>query len=47
MLTKGPFPASFLPDAGSMPIVEAYFKLNQLKQLYRQGWLRRGIPPGR
>lgn len=25
-------------------IVEAYFALNQLKQLYRQGWLRRGLP---
>jgi putative hydrolases of HD superfamily len=25
------------------PILEAYFELCQLKQLYRQGWLRRGV----
>jgi 5'-deoxynucleotidase YfbR-like HD superfamily hydrolase len=29
------------------PLIEAYFELNHLKQLYRQGWLRRGIPPER
>ena len=29
------------------PFVAAYFELNHLKQLYRQGWLRRGIPPER
>ena len=29
------------------PLVEAYFELNQLKLLFRQGWLRRGVPPER
>jgi len=29
------------------PLVAAYFELDQLKQLYRQGWLRRGVPPER
>ena len=47
MLTKGPFPGDYLPDADVLPIIDAYFKLNQLKQLYRQGWLRRGIPSER
>lgn len=26
-------------------MIETYFEFNQLKQLYRQGWLRRGVPP--
>jgi putative hydrolase of HD superfamily len=47
MLTKAPFPADHLPDRGILPIVESYFQLVQLKQLYRQGWLRRGISPER
>lgn len=29
------------------PLIEAYFELNRLKQLYRQGWLQRGIAPAR
>jgi putative hydrolases of HD superfamily len=28
-------------------ILSAYFEWNHLKQLYRQGWLRRGVPPAR
>jgi putative hydrolase of HD superfamily len=27
-----------------LPVARAYFELCQLKQLFRQGWLRRGIP---
>lgn len=27
------------------PLISACVQWNQLKQLYRQGWLRRGIPP--
>lgn len=46
MQTKGPNPAASLRGDVS-PLVEAYFELNQLKQLYRQGWLKRGIAPGR
>ena len=34
-------------DKGLPPIVETYFEFNHLKQLYRQGWLRRGVPPER
>jgi len=45
VLTKGRFPADYLRDQDILPAIETYFKLNQLKQLYRQGWLRRGIPP--
>lgn len=26
------------------PLIEMYFEFNQLKQLYRQGWLKRNIP---
>jgi len=29
------------------PIFEAYFEFNHLKQLYRQGWLNKGLPPER
>ncbi len=27
------------------PLIEAYFEVQHLKQLYRQGWLRRGVGP--
>jgi putative hydrolases of HD superfamily len=29
------------------PLITAYFELDHLKQLYRQGWLLRGVPPER
>ncbi len=45
MQTKGINPAASLRGDVS-PLVEAYFDLNRLKQLYRQGWLKRGIAPG-
>ncbi len=32
---------------GAAPLLQAYFELNHLKQLYRQGWLKRGIPKER
>jgi putative hydrolase of HD superfamily len=39
-------PAS--PDAPPRsPLLEAYLELNQLKHLYRQGWLRVGVAPER
>lgn len=47
MQTKAPNPASALPDEGLSPFLRAYFEFNHLKQLYRQGWLKRGIPEER
>lgn len=44
MHTKAPIATQHLPD-GVLPIIEAYFEFNHLKQLYRQGWLQRGIAP--
>ena len=29
------------------PLIEAYFEFNHLKQLYRQGWLKKGVPAER
>lgn len=45
MRVKGPFPADLVKRNDVSPLVGVYFEFNQLKQLYRQGWLRRGIPP--
>ena len=47
MRTKNSHPAELLDDGLSNPVIRAYFELCQLKQLYRQGWLRRGVPPER
>lgn len=44
METKAPIPIAHLPSDRVSPLIEAYFELNHLKQLYRQGWLQRGIP---
>jgi putative hydrolase of HD superfamily len=44
MQTKAPPPILQLRGRETPPLVEAYFEINHLKQLYRQGWLRRGIP---
>lgn len=44
MKTKGPFPLTGFKDFSLHPLIETYLQLNQLKQLYRQGWLRRGLP---
>ncbi|MBE9198565.1 MULTISPECIES: HD domain-containing protein [unclassified Nodularia (in: cyanobacteria)] len=44
MKTKAPLPHDFLKNQKVSAIVEAYFEFNHLKQLYRQGWLQRGIP---
>ena len=46
MKTKAANPISTLQNAPS-PIIRAYFELVHLKQLYRQGWLARGIPAER
>lgn len=47
MRSKGSTPRAALEGRGPSALVEAYFELNQLKNLYRQGWLRRGIPTER
>jgi len=40
-------PALLLRGISAAPLVTAYFEWSQLKQLYRQGWLRRGAPADR
>ncbi len=45
MHTKASLPISLLDGKNSLPIIEAYFEFNHLKQLYRQGWLQHGIEP--
>jgi putative hydrolase of HD superfamily len=47
MECKANNPASGLAGKSVPPVVEAYFELCHLKQLYRQGWLKRGIPKER
>ena len=42
--TKAPNPISTLKTSNISPFIRVYFELNHLKQLYRQGWLLRGIP---
>jgi putative hydrolases of HD superfamily len=47
MQTKADPPVNLLEGKTTLPLIRAYFETNQLKQLYRQGWLRRGVPPER
>jgi putative hydrolases of HD superfamily len=47
MKSKAPNPAGLLEGRNARPIVEACFELFHLKQLYRRGWLARGVPPER
>jgi putative hydrolase of HD superfamily len=42
--TKAPNPISNLNSNNISPFIRIYFEVNHLKQLYRQGWLARGIP---
>lgn len=44
---KAPLPLAHLKGRTTLPIIEAYFELNHLKQLYRQGWLLRDIARAR
>ena len=44
METKTEHPAALLQGKDAAPFILAYFELCHLKQLFRQGWLRRGIP---
>lgn len=43
MQTKASLPYSLIKDKSVSPLLSAYYELVHLKQLYRQGWLRRGI----
>lgn len=47
MESKAQNPAAFLQGAQAPAIIETYYEINHLKQLYRQGWLRRGVPKER
>ena len=47
MQTKASNPIGLIPPGALSPFIEAYFEINHLKQLYRQGWLQAGIPEGR
>jgi putative hydrolase of HD superfamily len=47
MRAKTTNPVKLLEGKEVHPLVRAYFELNQLKVLYRQGWLRRGISEDR
>lgn len=47
MEVKAPSPTKLLEGVDVSPIIRAYFEFNQLKQLYRQGWLKRGVPKER
>ena len=47
MRVKAPLPLALFAGEHLSPIVEAYLEFCHLKQLYRQGWLRRGIPAQR
>ncbi|GEM_PF-234675 len=39
-IAKNRNPAEVLPKKAVDPIIEVYFQINHLKQLYRRGWLR-------
>ncbi len=45
MNTKNPRPPTDFAPRQTSPLVRLYYEFNTLKQLYRQGWLERGIPP--
>jgi putative hydrolase of HD superfamily len=47
MQTKATPPIEALRGQRTHPLIEVYFELNQLKQLYRQGWLRARVPAER
>lgn len=43
MVTKDDPPLGRLGEGGSA-LLRAWFEISHLKQLYRQGWLKRGVP---
>jgi putative hydrolase of HD superfamily len=42
--TKAPHPTKTKLNTNTNPVIAAYFEFCHLKNLYRQGWLSRGIP---
>jgi putative hydrolase of HD superfamily len=47
MECKADNPIRLLAGEDQPALIQAYFELCHLKQLYRQGWLRRGVPKAR
>jgi len=47
LLNKASLPADLFAGIDLSPILGTYLELNHLKQIYRQGWLRRDIPAER
>jgi putative hydrolase of HD superfamily len=47
MRTKASNPAEILEGKEASPLVRALFAAGHLKNLFRQGWLRRGVPEER
>jgi len=47
MKIKGFRPVDSFADRPLPSLLKVYLELNHLKQLYRQGWLRRGVPAER
>ena len=47
MKLKADNPIRFLEGRDAPGVVSACFEMAHLKRLYRQGWLRRGVPPER
>ena len=45
MQTKSSSPVGHIAGRTALPIIEAYFEINHLKGLLRQGWLRCGVEP--
>jgi len=47
MITKAAGPDELLAlEGGADPALASYLRLMRLKRLYRQGWLKRGLPEG-
>lgn len=46
MFEKAPMPVDLLDRTKSTPLIEVWYEIIQLKQLYRQGWIQRDIDPG-
>lgn len=44
METKRTSAIQHLAGRKSLPIIEVFFEINNLKSLYRQGWLHHGVP---
>lgn len=43
MEEKNKIPISHIEDKDTHTVIRFYFAINHLKQLYRQGWLKRGV----